>query len=111
MNRASRHTALLGVVAVLFQGVLFGWHHHPLPLPQSGAPAAVVAAVPLPSPTSIDEERCEICAALHHFSAAPLALAAMPFPSGAFEPSRPADFRLVRRACERGFCARAPPPA
>src|SRR5204862_219381 len=47
---ARRRVALLGIVAVLLQAILFGWHHHPLPLSSRGSPPAVTvanAALPL----------------------------------------------------------------
>jgi hypothetical protein len=84
VQQAFRHPriALLGLLAVLFQAILFGWHHHPVPLASRGAQAIAVAAnsaVPL-SPADA-EDGCDICAALHHLSASPIEFVSLLLPS------------------------------
>jgi hypothetical protein len=107
---ARRPVALLGILAVLFQAILFGWHHHPLPLASRGSQSIAVAAngaVPL-SPADA-EDGCDICAALHHLSASPIEFVSLPLPT--FVGSA-VDFSAISfsvRPSECGFLARAPP--
>jgi hypothetical protein len=109
---ARRRVALLGVFAVLFQAILFGWHHHPLPPLGAHAATSVKAAdggAPL-SPVSADDD-CDICAALHHSSAAPGEFAAFaPPPLGAAAIFLP-DPAPRASVAARAFQARAPPRA
>jgi hypothetical protein len=66
-----RGVALFGVYAILFQALLFGWHHHPLlGVSHNAAPVVGLAKAAPDSPVTA-EDGCEICAALHHLSAAP----------------------------------------
>ena len=80
-----RRTALLAVFAVLFQSILFGWHHHPSTIPAPGsAPLAVAAPSGAPLlPAGLHQDGCEICAALHHLSAAPGEFVFLPAPRDA----------------------------
>ena len=105
-----RLAARLGLFAVLFQAVLFGWHHHELSL--AGPLRVPIVENPAGSPQPADDEDgCEICQVLHHLTAAPvdvagatppLALAAAAaLPETAFAVRGPAAF----------FHARAPPAA
>jgi hypothetical protein len=74
-----RSTALLGIFAVLLQAALFGWHHHLLPLTPSGAPAVLAAHTSGGDPTPVQaDDNCQICFALSHHGAAPVALLAAP---------------------------------
>jgi hypothetical protein len=109
---ARRRVALLGVVAILIQAVLFGWHHHALALPALGdPPIAAVAKAAGPSSPAAAEDGCEICAALHHLSAAPGELVSLALPPiAASAPHLPA-LVLAARTSDRGFQARAPPRA
>ena len=70
--RARRRVALLGIVAVLFQAVLFGWHHHELgPASRGSQPIVTVSNAALPLSPASAEDECDICMALHHLSASP----------------------------------------
>lgn len=107
-----RRTALVGLFAVLFQAILFGWHHHPehfavagqwpaLSSPQSGAPL---------SPAAADDE-CELCAALHHLTSAPAEFILVASPPVQVVPR--IRFTAARRESfsHLSFRARAPPLA
>lgn len=108
--RNRRLTALIGVAAILFQAILFGWHHHDLAF--SGRLTHAVASAPIgasPSPPDTDADGCEICQTLHHqsaatpealFAPAPPPLAALPDPYGA---------EFIAAALAPAFRARAPP--
>jgi len=73
-----RRVALIAVAAILFQALLFGWHHHALAWPGRGGPAAGLYDASRPLPSTVAEDSCEICAVLHHQSASPLAFVAPP---------------------------------
>jgi hypothetical protein len=101
--------ARLGLLAVLFQAILFGWHHHELP-PRGRLPAMVVETPAGPQQLAADDG-CEICQVLHHLTAAPadpppiLPLLAT---RSAF---RPDGAGFVVRPLAPTFHARAPPLA
>ena len=112
VNAASRRVALLGVFVILLQALLFGWHHHAewfsvagqwpvASSPQSGAPLAPATA----------EDECEICAALHHLTAAPGESVATGLPSSTALPSPLAATRRLALSLDLAFRARAPPLA
>lgn len=106
-----RHVARLGILAVLVQAVLFGWHHHHLPPAWRGAQSALHAAAGAPLSPASTEDDCDICAALHHLTAAPGEFAAM-LPALAIAA---ADFlppaAIAGGIFHDGFRARAPPQA
>ena len=100
--------ARLGLFAVLFQAILFGWHHHDLVF--AGRLTAPVVANPTAPPQAVDDEDgCEICQVLHHLTAAPPDLiAALPsFTTAAIAIAGDAAF--CARAPTLAFYARAPP--
>jgi hypothetical protein len=68
-----RMTAILAVLATLFQAMLVAWHHHSLPLSsRTVSPIAVAAAIGLRLPAAIDHD-CEICFVVgHHHEAVPI---------------------------------------
>ena len=104
-----RPIALIAIAAILFQALLFGWHHHGLAWAARGGPAASLYDASRPLPSTVAEDSCEICAVLHHQSASPLAFAASPIPSpipSAVDLPAPV---FLDRADSRGFHARAPP--
>jgi hypothetical protein len=106
-----RRVALVGVAAILFQALLFGWHHHGLRLATRGEPVSSVSNALRQMPATAAEDSCEICAVLHHQNASPLAFAMPPAPSviaSAIELPAP-DF--LDPADTRWFHARAPPRA
>jgi hypothetical protein len=111
-RRVRRRVALLGVIAILIQAVLFGWHHHALALPAVGDQpiVAVANAATQPSPAAA-EDGCEICAALHHLSAAPGELVSLALPPIAASALHLPALVLAARTSDRGFQARAPPRA
>ena len=108
---ARRRVALIGVAAILFQALLFGWHHHGLHLAARGEPAASVYDSLQQIPAAAGEDSCEICAVLHHQSASPLAFAMPPTPSAIASAIELPAADLPDRADTRWFHARAPPPA
>lgn len=102
--------ARLGLFAVLFQAVLFGWHHHDLSF--AGRLPAPVIEKPAPSPQVADEEDgCEICQVLHHVTAAPVYFPAAIAPRTIAAAASMGDIAFVARAAALGFHARAPPLA
>jgi hypothetical protein len=108
---ARRRVARLAIFAVLFQAMLFGWHHHSLPaMARSTDPAVTLHNGGLPLSPASAEDSCEICIALHHLSASPLDFAVPPLPpigpAAAYLP----DQAFPGRAIDRAFHARAPPP-
>src|SRR3954447_20703740 len=74
-QRRRRAYALVGTFAILFQAVLFAWHHHPASfhIPSAGATAALAAPTSPVIPPLADHD-CEICFALSHPGAVPFDL-------------------------------------
>jgi hypothetical protein len=68
-----RVTALLGVLAILFQAILCAWHHHAHLLPLQGALAVGSLAVASGDqvPASTDDD-CPLCFAFGHHSVTPV---------------------------------------
>jgi hypothetical protein len=66
-----RITAIVGSFAILFQAMLFAWHHHPLPFSPRGAPAVAVAQTAPELPALADHD-CQICLAISHHGAVPV---------------------------------------
>lgn len=103
--------ALFAALALLLQALVFAWHHHPLLAAgsQNAAPQIEKQSGPLSSQAA--DEACDICQALHHQSAAPPELAAIPTPL----PTRPsaiaAGSLFLPGGTASGFHARAPPQA
>ncbi len=110
IRSGQRRVALLAVAAILFQAILFGWHHHDFQV--AGRLAHAVASAPSgasPSPPDADGDGCEICQTLHHQSAAtPESLFAPAPPPLAVSPE-PHDAEFIARALALAFRARAPP--
>jgi hypothetical protein len=108
-RRASqRRVALLGVFTILFHALLFGWHHHPLPLSAHSAQPTIGLAKAAPLSPATAEDGCEICVALHHLSAAPGEFFAAILP-GAATPVPPLPSLVFAAANYRLACARGPP--
>ena len=102
--------AALGLFAVLFQAILFGWHHHDLEFAGRLARAVLSAASSAAtSSPAADNDGCEICQTLHHQSAAtPESLfAPAPPPLAALPP--PHDAAFTTGVLALAFRARAPP--
>jgi len=107
-----RRIALLGILAVLIQAVLFGWHHHaPAFGSPGGQPVASAASAAAPFSPADVEDSCEICAALHHLSASPGEFDALPAPPIARSAVRLGPAVRAGGTPDRGFHARAPPRA
>jgi hypothetical protein len=104
-----RRAALIGVVAILFQAILFGWHHHQLMPASYGVPPAAHGEGGAPISPATAEDDCDICQVLHHLRTAPGEIASLPLPAGAA--STPSLPELVRqgRGASSAFQARAPP--
>jgi hypothetical protein len=108
---ARRRIARLSVFAVLFQAMLFGWHHHSLPaMARSADPVVSIHHAALPLSPATAEDSCEICIALHHLSASPLDFAEPPLPRIGAAVAYLPDRAFPDRAIDRAFHARAPPP-
>ncbi|MFZ2005012.1 MAG: hypothetical protein WB697_02460 [Stellaceae bacterium] len=108
-NGIARWSAVkLGLFAVLFQAILFGWHHHDLVF--AGRLTAPVVANPTAPPQAVDDEDgCEICQVLHHLTAAPPDLVAAPPPLTTATAETARDPTFCARAPALAFYARAPP--
>ena len=105
---ARRLAARLGLFAVLFQALLFGWHHHDLTF--AGRLPAPVIEKPTAAPQVADsEDGCEICQVLHHLTAAPVAFHTAPSPLGAVSQTAPAANAFVVGTFPAAFHPRAPP--
>jgi len=77
--RRRRAAAWVGIGAILFQALLFAWHHHPLPFSRPDPTAIVAAADGAPTPALADDD-CPLCFGLVHHSAAPIDFIAPPCP-------------------------------
>ena len=103
-------TALLASFAVLFQAILFGWHHHELAVASraSGPSAHATHGAP-PSPLGCEDD-CDICQVLHHSSAGPAIFAVFaPPPATAIRVTAPPALAVAEQTADRAFQARAPP--
>ena len=102
--------ARLGLFAVLFQAILFGWHHHDLIV--AGRLPVPVIENPAASPQiADDEDGCEICQVLHHMTAAPVDIAGAPPSLAIAAVSASGDITFAVRTPALAFRARAPPLA
>jgi hypothetical protein len=100
--------ARLSLFAVLFQAILFGWHHHDLTFP--GRLAMPVLENPAAaSQIADDEDGCEVCQVLHHLTAAPIEFTAVRPPCAVVVSPRQADPKSVPATATAAFRARAPP--
>src|SRR5580658_7421028 len=100
----------LGVFAVLFQAILFGWHHHDLDF--AGRLPVPVAENPAAAPQiADDEDGCEICQVLHHLTAATVDIAGTPPSLAIAAVSASGDITFAVRTPALAFRARAPPLA
>lgn len=105
---ATRLAAKLGLFALLFQAILFGWHHHGLPF--VGRLAVPVLQNPTAAPQLADnEDSCEICQVLHHLTAAPVYVVIAPLPLLAASASIAVEPSFFAHTFALAFRARAPP--
>jgi len=100
--------ARVAVFAVLFQAILFGWHHHDLRL-SGRLPAPVVENSSSLPQIADDEDACEICQVLHHLTAAPVDFVGAPAPPTVAPIPPTGDTAAVARPPALAFRARAPP--
>jgi hypothetical protein len=106
---ANRGIAWFSVCAILLQAFVFAWHHHPLALASADDTAVVRSldgSAPLPS-TDADQS-CQLCAALHHLTAAPGEFAVYLLPPAAL-PIDGIDAEHSGGTVRLAFHARAPP--
>jgi len=106
-RRGRRVAARLGLFALLFQAILFGWHHHELNL-AGRLPASIVENPAATPQIADDEDGCEICQILHHLTAATVDAATATTPLAVSLGSIAGDAAFVR-ATALAFRARAPP--
>jgi len=108
---ARRRVALLGCLAILFQAILFGWHHHELELASHGTTPAAHGEGSAPLSPATAEDDCDVCQALHHLRTAPGEVVSLSLPGGAT--AALALPELVRQGpgFPSAFQARAPPRA
>jgi hypothetical protein len=104
----SRIAARLGLFAILFQAILFGWHHHDLVFGSQQQHAVIHNSTAATHPVD-DEDGCEICQVLHHQTAASSNATVTPLPGLTVSPSIAADPAFVAHALALAFRARAPP--
>jgi hypothetical protein len=105
-----RLAARLGLFAVLFQAILFGWHHHALNL-AGRLPAPILENAATSPQIADDADGCEICQVLHHLTAAPVDFAVAPPPLSIGPGSSSHETTFVARSPALAFRARAPPLA
>jgi hypothetical protein len=101
----------LGLFAILFQAMLFAWHHHPPVLP-GHLPASVVANGTAPiQPVADDEDGCEICSVLLHLTGATVDFIVVPPPPPIAAAIFSGETQFVAEGPALAFHARAPPLA
>jgi hypothetical protein len=109
--RMRRRVALVAILAILFQAILFGWHHHLAVLAAHGAQQVAHGASGTPlSPATADDD-CDICQTLHNLSGSPVEFAVLVPPGATASALHLPDLALVGRGFARAFQARAPPRA
>ena len=106
---ARRRVALLGCVAILFQALLFGWHHHELALASNGTPPAAHGEGSAPLSPATAEDDCDVCQVLHNLRTAPGEVASLPLLPGAASALALPELVLQGWGSRRAFEARAPP--
>jgi len=110
-RRASpRATAVLGILAILFQAILGTWHHHELRFSSHVAIAVVSAPASEEAPEAA-HQHCQICFALGHVAAVPVDWLAAALPDPDPLPPNPAADVAGPFSAYFLFRARAPPPA
>ena len=105
-----RGVAFLGIFAIVLQGALFGWHHHPLPLSSRGAATVLAIGPPAgPSTPVLTDDDCQICFALSHHGAATVDFVAAPPPGRTSSSPAAVEAVFAPGAPYLLFRSRAPP--
>jgi hypothetical protein len=107
-RRLRRLAARLALFAILFQAILFGWHHHDLHF-DGRLPAPVIENSAASTQPADDADGCEICQVLHHLTAATVDFTAAPPPLAVAPGIVPDDAAFVACPLALAFRARAPP--
>ena len=107
----ARGVALLAVLTILLQAVVFAWHHHPLAATSSQSAVTSIEKPSGPQSSKAEDEACAICQVLHHQSAAPGELAAVAATSPVRSPLFLTGTLFLPGGTASGFHARAPPQA
>ena len=102
--------ARLGLFAMLFQAILFGWHHHDV-IVAGRLSVPIVEKAPTAPQVVDDEDGCEICQVLHHLTAAPVDVAGVSPPVAITVAAAVPETAFAVRGALTGFHARAPPRA
>ena len=109
-STAQSLAARLGLFAVLFQAILFGWHHHDL-IVAGRLAVPVIEKAAAATQVIDDEDGCEICQVLHHLTAAPVDGAGAPPPLAVAAAVAVPETVFAVRGPAAQFHARAPPLA
>jgi hypothetical protein len=105
-----RATAVIASFAILFQAVLFGWHHHPLPVASRSASTTLVVTATGPEVPVAADHDCDVCFALgHHHGVIPIGLFAAMRPHRVLLKQLPLATVLASLAPYLLFHPRAPP--
>jgi len=98
----------LALFAILFQAILFSWHHHDLRF-DGRLPAPVIENSAASTQPADDADGCEICQVLHHLTAATVDFTAAPPPVATAPGVVLGDARFVACPLALAFHARGPP--
>jgi hypothetical protein len=106
----ARATAILGIFAILFQAMLFAWHHHAPPFASPSAPGVVLLAATSGEdiPAAADHN-CQVCLYISQHGAAPVDFFTGGSPGRAALPSAAAIAADPPLAAYLLFRSRAPP--
>ncbi|MGC2203740.1 MAG: hypothetical protein WA633_26790 [Stellaceae bacterium] len=104
-----RIIAAISSFVILFQAIVFAWHHHELSFSSGRTSTVAIAAAPSPVPPASADEDCQICFAISHHGAIPVDLVTAELPDRLPLPhaSPAAVFIVVARY--PFFHSRAPP--
>jgi hypothetical protein len=108
-SRAPRSITVI-IVAILFQAILFAWHHHAPSFSLLGAPSVAALAAGGPETPAADHD-CEICFALAHYGAVAVDLFAAAPPEQTPLPQIRVATAVVSLTAYFLFRSRAPPRA
>jgi hypothetical protein len=104
-----RRIALLGIFAILFQAMLFAWHHHAHLFTLRSAPVAVPLAADCDQVPASADDNCQFCFAISHHSSAPVDIFALAPPGHSLAQEAQATPVICPLAPYLLFRSRAPP--